>query len=165
MSTTGPAWLKPPAGTGITAGAPRPQHALTLPSPPSDSDVDTRGDVFNDQGSPWFMAINTPNSGIDYGLDCVNNDASMPCGVQNGVVGSPSRNYSASGGAFTLAFFDALAYEHQSIGKLHEFLVVRIVQRLRVDLVKLLQHPLEVSGVVVEDSANVLATALIQVSV
>ncbi len=38
MSTTGAAWLKPPAGTGITAGAPRPRPALTLPSPPSDSE-------------------------------------------------------------------------------------------------------------------------------
>src|SRR5580700_4420110 len=44
-------------------------------------------------------------------------------------------------------------------------IVVRIVQCLRVDLVQLLQHPLEVSGVVVKDSENVLATALIQVSV
>jgi len=33
-----------------------------------------------------------------------------------GVVGSPSRNYSASGGAFTLAFFDGLAYDHQTVG-------------------------------------------------
>jgi hypothetical protein len=32
------------------------------------------------------------------------------------VVGSSTRTYSASGGAFTLAFFDALLYEHQSLG-------------------------------------------------
>jgi prepilin-type processing-associated H-X9-DG protein len=49
--------------------------------------VDTRGDVMNDQGSCWFMAIATPNSGIDYCLDCSNTDPTMPCGTQNGTVG------------------------------------------------------------------------------
>jgi hypothetical protein len=33
-----------------------------------------------------------------------------------GVIGSPSRTYSGSGGAFALAFFDALLYEDQSVG-------------------------------------------------
>jgi Peptidase family C25 len=33
-----------------------------------------------------------------------------------GVIGTSSRTYSGSGGALSLAFFDALAYEHQSIG-------------------------------------------------
>jgi hypothetical protein len=33
-----------------------------------------------------------------------------------GVIGSSTRTYSGSGGAFTLAFFDALMYEHQSLG-------------------------------------------------
>jgi hypothetical protein len=33
-----------------------------------------------------------------------------------GVVGSPVRTYSASGGACSLAFFDALLYENQSLG-------------------------------------------------
>jgi hypothetical protein len=33
-----------------------------------------------------------------------------------GIVGSSTRTYSASGGAFTLAFFDALLYEDQSLG-------------------------------------------------
>jgi prepilin-type N-terminal cleavage/methylation domain-containing protein/prepilin-type processing-associated H-X9-DG protein len=57
--------------------------------PPADDTNDTRGDVFNDQGSPWFMAINTPNSGIDYGLKCDNtfDPKTMPCGTQNGTVG------------------------------------------------------------------------------
>jgi prepilin-type processing-associated H-X9-DG protein len=56
--------------------------------PPNDgAPADTRGDVFNDQGCSWFMAINTPNSGIDYTLDCNNVDSTMPCGVQNGTVG------------------------------------------------------------------------------
>lgn len=32
------------------------------------------------------------------------------------VIGAPTRTYSASGGAFTLAYFDALAYEQQSLG-------------------------------------------------
>jgi prepilin-type N-terminal cleavage/methylation domain-containing protein/prepilin-type processing-associated H-X9-DG protein len=53
----------------------------------TDALSDTRGDIMNDQGSPWFMAINTPNSGIDYTLDCSNTDPTMPCGVQNGTVG------------------------------------------------------------------------------
>lgn len=56
--------------------------------PPSDAIKDIRGDIFNDQGSPWFMAINTPNSGIDYGIACDNTfDPTMPCGLQNGSVG------------------------------------------------------------------------------
>jgi len=33
-----------------------------------------------------------------------------------GVIGSASRTYSGSGGAFSLAFFDALVYEDQSVG-------------------------------------------------
>jgi hypothetical protein len=33
-----------------------------------------------------------------------------------GVIGSSTRIYSASGGAFTLAFFDALMYENESLG-------------------------------------------------
>jgi hypothetical protein len=33
-----------------------------------------------------------------------------------GVVGSSTRTYSASGGSFTLAFFDALLYENQTLG-------------------------------------------------
>jgi hypothetical protein len=33
-----------------------------------------------------------------------------------GVVGSSTRIYSATGGAYTLAFFDALLYERQSVG-------------------------------------------------
>ena len=33
-----------------------------------------------------------------------------------GVIGTSSRTYSGSGGALSLAFFDALAYEHQSVG-------------------------------------------------
>jgi hypothetical protein len=33
-----------------------------------------------------------------------------------GVIGSSTRTYSGTGGAFTLAFFDALLYEHLSLG-------------------------------------------------
>ena len=33
-----------------------------------------------------------------------------------GVIGSSTRVYSGSGGAFTLAFFDAVLYDHQSVG-------------------------------------------------
>jgi hypothetical protein len=33
-----------------------------------------------------------------------------------GVIGSSTRTYSGSGGAFTLAFFDAMMYDHQSLG-------------------------------------------------
>ncbi len=33
-----------------------------------------------------------------------------------GVIGTSSRTYSGSGGALSLAFFDALTYEHQSVG-------------------------------------------------
>ncbi|HZU35934.1 MAG TPA: C25 family cysteine peptidase, partial [Gemmataceae bacterium] len=33
-----------------------------------------------------------------------------------GVIGSSTRVFSGSGGAFTLAFFDSLGYEHQTVG-------------------------------------------------
>lgn len=56
--------------------------------PPADGTVDIRGDVMNDQGSPWFMAISTPNSGIDYGIRCDNAaDPTMPCGLATGTTG------------------------------------------------------------------------------
>ena len=32
------------------------------------------------------------------------------------IVGSPTRNYSGSGGAFALAFFDAMLYDGRSLG-------------------------------------------------
>ena len=34
--------------------------------PMKDTDLDARGDCFNDQDMQWFMTLNTPNSGIDY---------------------------------------------------------------------------------------------------
>src|SRR5262249_45577099 len=49
--------------------------------PPADTTNDTRGDVFNDESTPWFMAINTANSGIDSTIRCDNAaDPTVPCG-------------------------------------------------------------------------------------
>jgi prepilin-type processing-associated H-X9-DG protein len=56
--------------------------------PPADKTIDIRGDVFNDEGSPWFMTIATPNSGIDYGIRCdATADPTMPCGLDNASTG------------------------------------------------------------------------------
>jgi prepilin-type N-terminal cleavage/methylation domain-containing protein/prepilin-type processing-associated H-X9-DG protein len=75
--------------------------------PPADTIADTRGDVFNDQGSPWFMAINTPNSGIDYTLVCNNTfDPTMPCGTQNGTVGQQIAARSRHSGGVNVCFCD-----------------------------------------------------------
>ncbi len=74
----------------ITDGTSQTLLMAEIRLPATDTLADTRGDVFNDQGSPWFMAINTPNSGIDYTLSCpatANQDPTMPCGAQNGTVG------------------------------------------------------------------------------
>jgi len=54
--------------------------------PKSDAYKDIRGDVFNDGGNHWFMAVNTPNSGIDHSSNACplsatdpEYDATMPC--------------------------------------------------------------------------------------
>src|SRR5262245_39726543 len=54
--------------------------------PQQDAWADTRGDVLNDRGGHWFMAVNSPNSGIDGSSDqCPANatspqyDPTMPC--------------------------------------------------------------------------------------
>jgi prepilin-type N-terminal cleavage/methylation domain-containing protein/prepilin-type processing-associated H-X9-DG protein len=54
--------------------------------PRADNYKDVRGDVFNDQGFHWFMAVNTPNAGIDHSSNaCPANaadpqyDPTMPC--------------------------------------------------------------------------------------
>jgi len=55
--------------------------------PKADTDYDTRGDVFNDESPSWFMAINTPNTGIDYINACRTTDPTLPCAPSNGVTG------------------------------------------------------------------------------
>jgi prepilin-type N-terminal cleavage/methylation domain-containing protein/prepilin-type processing-associated H-X9-DG protein len=79
--------------TAITDGTSNTLLMSEVRFPPQDgTPADTRGDGLNDQGGPWFMAINTPNTGIDYTISCPgpassNWDPTMPCGVQNGTVG------------------------------------------------------------------------------
>ncbi len=75
--------------------------------PPADETNDTRGDVLNDQGSPWFMTISTPNSGIDYGIRCDNTfDPTMPCGAQNGQTGQQIVARSRHTGGVNVCFAD-----------------------------------------------------------
>jgi prepilin-type N-terminal cleavage/methylation domain-containing protein/prepilin-type processing-associated H-X9-DG protein len=77
--------------------------------PAADNTADTRGDVMNDQGGCWFMAIHTPNSGIDYTLDCpaaALQDPTMPCGAQNGTVGQQYNARSRHTGGVNACFGD-----------------------------------------------------------
>ena len=58
--------------------------------PPSDGTGDVRGTTMNDQGTPWFMAVATPNSGVDQtntpGAVCNNTETwDMPCSVSGNV--------------------------------------------------------------------------------
>jgi prepilin-type N-terminal cleavage/methylation domain-containing protein/prepilin-type processing-associated H-X9-DG protein len=54
---------------GITDGTSNTILMSELRLPPTDNLRDARGDVFNDRGAHWFMAVNTPNSGIDHSSD------------------------------------------------------------------------------------------------
>jgi prepilin-type N-terminal cleavage/methylation domain-containing protein/prepilin-type processing-associated H-X9-DG protein len=94
--------------TDITDGASQTLLMSEIRVPADDAAADTRGDVFNDQGSPWFMAINTPNSGIDYTLSCPKTgvDPTMPCGVQNGTVGQQIAARSRHTGGVNACFAD-----------------------------------------------------------
>jgi prepilin-type N-terminal cleavage/methylation domain-containing protein/prepilin-type processing-associated H-X9-DG protein len=77
--------------------------------PPADDTKDTRGDVFNDQGGPWFMAINTPNSSaVEYLLVCPNPnpDPTMPCATQNGTNGQQYTARSRHSGGVNACFAD-----------------------------------------------------------
>ena len=66
---------------------------------PSDGTLDVRGTTMNDQGTPWFMAVATPNSGSDQvntpSAVCNNTEtADMPCSVggNNMAVAARSRH-------------------------------------------------------------------------
>src|SRR5205823_3585179 len=77
--------------------------------PPNDNTTDTRGDVFNDQGGSWFMAINTPNSSaVEYLLVCPNPnpDPTMPCATQNGTNGQQYTARSRHTGGVNTCFAD-----------------------------------------------------------
>jgi prepilin-type processing-associated H-X9-DG protein len=94
--------------TDITDGLSQTLLMSEIRVPRDDAALDTRGDVFNDQGSPWFMAINTPNSGIDYTISCPKTgvDPTMPCGVQNGTVGQEIAARSRHTGGVNACFAD-----------------------------------------------------------
>jgi prepilin-type processing-associated H-X9-DG protein/prepilin-type N-terminal cleavage/methylation domain-containing protein len=65
---------------------------------PTDASGDLRGCTMNDQGTPWFMAVATPNSGSDQtntpGAVCNNTETrDMPCNVGlNAAVAARSRH-------------------------------------------------------------------------
>jgi prepilin-type N-terminal cleavage/methylation domain-containing protein/prepilin-type processing-associated H-X9-DG protein len=54
-----------------------------LKFPKADNYFDVRGDVFNDQGAHWFMAVNTPNAGIDSHSYCPPNASHAQYDPQN----------------------------------------------------------------------------------
>ncbi|OWK43775.1 DUF1559 domain-containing protein [Fimbriiglobus ruber] len=70
---------------GITDGTSNTLMMSELRLPQTDNAPDVRGDVFNDQGMHWFMAVNTPNAGVDQSsVDCpataaANPDPTMIC--------------------------------------------------------------------------------------
>jgi prepilin-type N-terminal cleavage/methylation domain-containing protein/prepilin-type processing-associated H-X9-DG protein len=53
----------------ITDGTSNTLLMSELRLPRQDDWADTRGDVLNDRGGHWFMAVNTPNAGIDGSSD------------------------------------------------------------------------------------------------
>jgi len=72
--------------TDITDGTSSTLMMSEIRLPRSDDMPDVRGDVFNDQGFHWFMAVNTPNAGIDHSSNAcpasstdANYDTTMPC--------------------------------------------------------------------------------------
>jgi prepilin-type N-terminal cleavage/methylation domain-containing protein/prepilin-type processing-associated H-X9-DG protein len=72
--------------TGITDGTSNTMMMSEVRLPKADNIPDIRGDVFNDGGDHWFMAVNTPNSGIDHSSNACptsssdpNYDPTMPC--------------------------------------------------------------------------------------
>ena len=89
--------------------------------------ADTRGDGLNDQGGPWFMAINTPNTGIDYTLVCDNNaDPTLPCKVQNGTNGQQYAARSRHTGGVNACMGDgSVAFIKDSINSWNPWLITR----------------------------------------
>jgi prepilin-type processing-associated H-X9-DG protein len=63
---------------GITDGTSNTLLMSELRLPQQDNWADTRGDVLNDRGGHWFMAVNTPNSGIDGSSDQAPTVATSP---------------------------------------------------------------------------------------
>jgi prepilin-type N-terminal cleavage/methylation domain-containing protein/prepilin-type processing-associated H-X9-DG protein len=71
---------------GITDGTSNTLMMSEIRVPRADTYFDIRGDVFNDGGNHWFMAVNTPNAGIDHSSNaCPTSstdpeyDLTMPC--------------------------------------------------------------------------------------
>jgi prepilin-type N-terminal cleavage/methylation domain-containing protein/prepilin-type processing-associated H-X9-DG protein len=72
--------------TGLTDGTSNTMLMSELRLPRDDAAADTRGDVMNDEGMHWFMAVGTPNSTvIDHSSNACpadlasNPDQTMPC--------------------------------------------------------------------------------------
>jgi prepilin-type N-terminal cleavage/methylation domain-containing protein/prepilin-type processing-associated H-X9-DG protein len=71
---------------GISDGTSNTLMMSEVRFPKADNYSDIRGDVLNDGGDHWFMAVNTPNAGIDHSSNaCPTSatdpiyDATMPC--------------------------------------------------------------------------------------
>ncbi len=71
---------------GISDGTSNTLMLSEVRFPVADNYADIRGDVLNDGGDHWFMAVNTPNSGIDHSSNACpasstapTYDVTMPC--------------------------------------------------------------------------------------
>jgi prepilin-type processing-associated H-X9-DG protein len=71
---------------GITDGTSNTLMLSEVRFPKGDDYKDIRGDVFNDGGDHWFMAVSTPNNGIDHSSNACpasatdpQYDTTMPC--------------------------------------------------------------------------------------
>jgi prepilin-type N-terminal cleavage/methylation domain-containing protein/prepilin-type processing-associated H-X9-DG protein len=74
----------------ITDGTSKTLLMSELRFPPRDESTDIRGCGLNDEGTPWFMAVTTPNSGEDEsnatGSTCNNSETpDMPCRMAGNV--------------------------------------------------------------------------------
>ncbi len=72
--------------TAITDGTSNTLMMSEVRFPKADNYADVRGDVFNDGGDHWFMAVSTPNTGIDHSSNAcpasasdAQYDVTMPC--------------------------------------------------------------------------------------
>ena len=75
--------------------------------PSSDSQLDNRGNFFNPNGGPFFMAANPPNSGIDLTNSCISTSG-MPClGIGSANGGSSLSSRSRHGGGVNTVLCDS----------------------------------------------------------
>ncbi|QEL15782.1 DUF1559 domain-containing protein [Limnoglobus roseus] len=88
--------------------------------PKADGDGDVRGDVFNDQGAHWFMAVSTPNTGIDHSSNACAATATDPIYDATNPCLKAGDNYSSArsrhtGGVNTLLSDGAVRFVRDTI--------------------------------------------------